>query len=473
MKDLVVVDPDRPQQAPQLAPNGIPYPEVDAQPTNEWARRSEVLRRLPEDRIKSLHPYVVARPKDGAGGGMGLFTLMGIRKGEVVWAERAGMAADATPALRSRAWIEALPAPARKAYCHYMYKTGDDEFQSLAEFNELHPDEYPFVRTKDISNYMNHSCDPTCLFVDGGEAFVNVMVAARDLTPWEELSFDYCTSEDGDLSPCFDCRCTSAACRGRVTPEDWKQPALQLRFKGHFLPHVVDKISQVAGPEATAPLQHVHVTDTWWQRVLAGEGTSPSQMPAATERVPAHRLDLLARAARGPALDQINRQAAALLAHHRLRVEENEELGKYLIAGVDIAEGDIALLLPPNLLLWESEVGDFNRVLQICTTDRLFSSSVSEWDLDNYLSHSCEPNCAVEVASDLTVAIVAKRDIRSGESVTFDYDSTEDDLRDARGGFECNCGAAACRGMVLGRLYAPKPAALPPAATIMMAVMTT
>ena len=40
-----------------------------------------------------------------------------------------------------------------------------------------------------------------------------------------------------------------------------------------------------------------------------------------------------------------------------------------------------------------------------------------------------------------------------GEGVTFDYDTTEEDLRGDRGGFECHCGAANCRGMVLGSLY--------------------
>jgi hypothetical protein len=111
-----------------LAPNGLPYPsdptERVAMPLraslNQWARRSTVLSHLPDDAVKSTHPFVVAQRRTGVHGGMGLFVYMGIKEGEVVWAERAdtGSTTNATP--RSRAWIEALPADARRAYCHYM-----------------------------------------------------------------------------------------------------------------------------------------------------------------------------------------------------------------------------------------------------------------------------------------------------------------------------------------------------------------
>jgi hypothetical protein len=118
------------------------------------------------------------------------------------------------------------------------------------------------------------------------------------------------------------------------------------------------------------------------------------------------------------------------------------------------------MLLPPNLLLWEEQVPDLNTCLQLgcsSTGDRLFSSSLTPDDIDNYLCHSCEPNGSFLIGSDLTAALIATRDIAEGEAIHFDYDMTEDDLRGDRGGFECHCGAPSCRGMVLGRLYSPKP----------------
>ena len=86
---------------------------------------------------------------------------------------------------------------------------------------------------------MNHSCGPTCVFVAGGEEYTGVMcrthestaaplsphlshlrlcpalrycyrytgvmVATRDLFPGEEITYDYCTSEDCELTPEWEC----------------------------------------------------------------------------------------------------------------------------------------------------------------------------------------------------------------------------------------------------------------------------
>ena len=89
--------------------------------------------------------------------------------------------------------------------------------------------EFPNVRTVDVSNYMNHSCQPTCWFVQGGPDFTGLMVAARDLSPGEEITYDYATSEDCDLQPSWECHCHATACRGCITPSDWAQTALQER----------------------------------------------------------------------------------------------------------------------------------------------------------------------------------------------------------------------------------------------------
>jgi hypothetical protein len=181
---------------------------------------------------------VVARARDDVGGGMGLFTTCGIEQGAVVWAEpRALQAAHAVP--RSRAWIEALSPLCRKAYCHFMYQTGEDEYSSLPEFDALSllpaPDDpsfspalaasledYPSMRPADISSYMNHSCDPSTAFSDGGEEYVAVMVATRDLAPGDELTYEYATSENCDLCPAWECSCGAPRCRRRVTHADWR-----------------------------------------------------------------------------------------------------------------------------------------------------------------------------------------------------------------------------------------------------------
>ena len=59
--------------------------------------------------------------------------------------------------------------------------------------------------------------------------------------------------------------------------------------------------------------------------------------------------------------------------------------------------------------------------------------------------HHCEPNCSVDMTRRV---FVARRSIRRGEAVTMDYDETEDHLHR---GFDCDCGAATCRGRITGR----------------------
>ena len=154
-----------------------------------------------------------------------------------------------------------------------------------------------------------------------------------------------------------------------------------------------------------------------------------------------------------------------LIVQHGLKVCTNEKVGGYVRVGSSIAAGELVMLLPPNLLLWDSQVPDYNTCLQVGMTrggERLFSSSITRADIDNYLCHSCEPNCEFIIGDDLACGLVALRDIEAGESINFDYDTTEDDLTGDRGGFECHCGAPACRKWILGKLHSPPPGGPPP-----------
>ena len=64
---------------------------------------------------------------------------------------------------------------------------------------------------------------------------------------------------------------------------------------------------------------------------------------------------------------------------------------------------------------------------------------------DDFVNHSCDANAGLVIVGDdgADVTLVALRDIAPGEQVTFDYSTTmdEDDFE-----FDCQCGAAACRG---------------------------
>lgn len=59
--------------------------------------------------------------------------------------------------------------------------------------------------------FVNHSCEPNVL-VDRERM---VFVARRDIEAGEELTFDYCTTED-DLAAPFPCRCGAPTCYGVI-----------------------------------------------------------------------------------------------------------------------------------------------------------------------------------------------------------------------------------------------------------------
>lgn len=61
-----------------------------------------------------------------------------------------------------------------------------------------------------------------------------------------------------------------------------------------------------------------------------------------------------------------------------------------------------------------------------------------------FLNHSCEPNCEPERVGE-RIWIIAKRDIRAGEELTFNYGYDLQDYRE----HPCRCGAPGCAGYIV------------------------
>jgi SET domain-containing protein len=68
-----------------------------------------------------------------------------------------------------------------------------------------------------------------------------------------------------------------------------------------------------------------------------------------------------------------------------------------------------------------------------------------------WINHSCAPNCEVEDEDD-RIFIDARRDIRPGEELTYDYNLQlgEPHTKAAKRAHACFCGARRCRGTMLG-----------------------
>jgi uncharacterized protein len=83
------------------------------------------------------------------------------------------------------------------------------------------------------------------------------------------------------------------------------------------------------------------------------------------------------------------------------------------------------------------------RRLRICAID-------DRWSLDgsrggngtHYINHSCEPNAYMKILYG-HILFIALRDIKAGEEVTIDYESTLHSNKK-----RCTCGAPSCRGTI-------------------------
>jgi len=70
-----------------------------------------------------------------------------------------------------------------------------------------------------------------------------------------------------------------------------------------------------------------------------------------------------------------------------------------------------------------------------------------------WINHSCDPNCGTYEDEHGRVYIEARRTIRAGEELTYDYQLSVDPRtgRKGREAYACRCGSRRCRGTMLAR----------------------
>jgi hypothetical protein len=135
--------------------------------------------------------------------------------------------------------------------------------------------------------------------------------------------------------------------------------------------------------------------------------------------------------------------------HNRLtssaRVVEVDGAGWGAIAANDIPAGAVVATfggMPCRIgVLRGLAAGRRSRSIQI--DDDLFLAGPPEREPGDCVNHSCEPNCGPRGAA----TIVAARDIAVGETLSFDYATTDGSDYDE---FDCACGTRACRGRIRG-----------------------
>jgi len=99
----------------------------------------------------------------------------------------------------------------------------------------------PFAyEQREKADFVNHSCDP-----NGGMLGDSILVSMRKIKEGEEVTFDYSMTESDEDVMNFKCLCGTAKCRGMISGNDWKNPALWERYGNFFAPYLKRKIEQL------------------------------------------------------------------------------------------------------------------------------------------------------------------------------------------------------------------------------------
>ncbi len=127
----------------------------------------------------------------------------------------------------------------------------------------------------------------------------------------------------------------------------------------------------------------------------------------------------------------------------------NIRLGRFQIAESDISKDELLVVFGGHILTLEEvnslqpEIQHFH--YQISETPNLFFGPSKFVELENgeFFNHSCTPNSGFKSA----IHLIAMRDIRKGEEITFDYAicMTLDGWK-----MECSCESEKCRKIITG-----------------------
>lgn len=110
--------------------------------------------------------------------------------------------------------------------------------------SEVREDDYHLQVGEDLylgasgaaDDYVNHSCESNAGFRDG-----LVLVARRNISVDEEVTWDYSTAIDEDDFAGFACSCGAASCRGAVRSFRHLEPDIREQLRDWLLPYLREK----------------------------------------------------------------------------------------------------------------------------------------------------------------------------------------------------------------------------------------
>ena len=129
----------------------------------------------------------------------------------------------------------------------------------------------------------------------------------------------------------------------------------------------------------------------------------------------------------------------------KLEPRDSEKHGKGIFAANDIFKNEILAVFGGHIMTRTERDALPENIsrLALGVDDDLFIGPISEKESDDadWFNHSCEPNAGLWGQ----IILVAIRDIKTGEEITFDYCMSCSQTGDKRVLFPCECGSPNCR----------------------------
>lgn len=129
------------------------------------------------------------------------------------------------------------------------------------------------------------------------------------------------------------------------------------------------------------------------------------------------------------------------------KIPKNAEIIEYVGEKISTKEGDRRAI---DLADEREGTGDASVYMFILDDDHDVDGNVPH-NTAKLINHGCDPNCEAQIIDD-EIWIVALREIKKGDELTFDYGFELDHYED----HPCRCGSPKCIGYIVSRDYWPK-----------------
>ena len=129
-----------------------------------------------------------------------------------------------------------------------------------------------------------------------------------------------------------------------------------------------------------------------------------------------------------------------IMNNTKIIVKETESFGKGLFTVEDIRKGEIIADWTGGKIFTAEKCSNLPEEVR----DHAIQFEEHKWidttGIGHFINHSCEPNCGIKGK----LKIIAIRNIKKGEWLTYDYEMTEDSYWKMR----CKCGSKNCRSTI-------------------------